>query len=635
MAPAGGGQGHSDAPRRTITAGLSGLPRPGGDRPVGDTGLEKTGSAPFYSSRFLKVRNENVRGSQWCQVSGSAVWAASGRGAHSTPGSGSHARSSSALRKVAQLESRIMNRKKQTELQNTNLGQKPLDEESSSSTASREHSARGKKYLKNSAATSGNKTLSNAGLKEEENIQNPEKNVMVKQHLHLDSGKEDMRELMESSLEFSSSNDNWRVVVSDSKWGRKKSKTPVLSGMPPPSHKEVSLAEVSKTSLVHSKDSEKSGLGRVNSPTPAPASGNLSVQHKMSSESPLSSIKDNTVKMTLPGTGNTKQSQVSLQSDRSEIKSLDELFSKAAGGEDSISSSSNDFRLNILSLDDLAPNITSEAAELKQKETDIQISQESNRSSKKGSFLGEKDQASLKMRSAATGVNDASEGDVEKTVTEAEISEHLSGVSADFPRRKQGDLDHDERTINSEYSEDFERSQSTADRECVSQTSGQHSESCTYSGEHPSSAASPLLTRKQRHWVHRVTVKETAVQTVDLPFAYCWAKTTPAAVLDLPVGNSYVDPVPIASHVISMDAVEALTAYSPAVLVLNAMLKQHLMLTQQFVDNIHHLHLSVVESLEKEKFHYHTLEEAKENSEDKHRHFGNNRRKRQFDTAGW
>ncbi|KAK2542150.1 hypothetical protein Q9233_000242 [Columba guinea] len=245
-------------------------------------------------------------------------------------------------------------------------------------------------------------------------------------------------------------------------------------------------------------------------------------------------------------------------------------------------------------------------------ETDIQITQESKRNSKKGSFLVAKDQVSLQMRSAAPGANDASERDAERTVTEAEISEHLSGVSADFPGHKQDDSDDDERTINSEYSDDFERSQSTADRERVSQTSGQHSESRTCCGEHASPAAPPPLPREQPRQVHRVTVRETAVQTVDLPFAYCWAKTTPAALLDPPVGNSYVDPVPIASHVISTDAVEALTAYSPAALVLNTMLKQHLMLTQQFVENIHHLHLSVVESLEKEKFHYHTLEEAKE-----------------------
>lgn len=155
-------------------------------------------------------------------------------------------------------------------------------------------------------------------------------------------------------------------------------------------------------------------------------------------------------------------------------------------------------------------------------ETHIQITQESKRNSEKDSFLVVKDQVSLQMRSAAPGANDASERDVERTATEAEVSEHLNGVSADFPGHKQDDSDDDERTINSEYSDDFEGSQSTADRERVSQTSGRHCESCPCSGEHASPAP---LTREQRQQVHRVTVKETAVQTVDLPFAYCWAKS--------------------------------------------------------------------------------------------------------------
>ncbi|XP_009950253.1 PREDICTED: uncharacterized protein C19orf44 homolog [Leptosomus discolor] len=554
--------------------------------------MENAGGAAFGRSRFLKVRNENGHGRQQCLAAGSAGQAAGRHVAKSGTGSASHARSSSALRKVAELESKIMNRKKQMELQNTDLGRKPLEEESFSA-SSREHSARGKKYLKNRASASGNVTLGNACAKEE-SIQRPEKNVVVKQRLGLDSDEEEMRKLRESSLEFPS--ENQRVVVSDSKWGGK----------------EMSLAEVSKASSFRSNDSKENVFGRVNFPTPPPASRNLSVQCNVRSQSPSSSVKDNTVKITLPRTGNTKQRQTSLESDGSEIKSLDELFSKAADAEDSTNSSSNDFKLNILSLDDLAPIIISGAAELKPKGTDVQITQETNRNLKKDTFLVEKDQTSLKMTSAVTGVSDASEGHTEKTVSETEISEHLSGVSADFPRHKQDYLDHDERTVNSEYSEDFEESLSTTDKESGSKTSGKHSERCTYSGNHTSSASSPLFTRERRDRVHRVTVKDTAAQTVDPPFTYCWPKTHTLAVLDPPAGTSHIDPVPVARHVISADAVEALTAYRPAVLVLNAMLKQQVMLTQQFVENIHHLHLSLVESLENEKFHYHTLEEAKE-----------------------
>ncbi|KFV90814.1 Uncharacterized protein C19orf44, partial [Eurypyga helias] len=86
--------------------------------------------------------------------------------------------------------------------------------------------------------------------------------------------------------------------------------------------------------------------------------------------------------------------------------------------------------------------------------------------------------------------------------------------------------------------------------------SEEHSESCTRPGRQPSAAAPPLRTRERHGHVQRVTLKETAVQTVDSPCTYCWSMANASAVLDPPVGNCCIDPAPIASHVIGRDAVE-------------------------------------------------------------------------------
>ncbi|XP_038019540.1 uncharacterized protein C19orf44 homolog isoform X1 [Motacilla alba alba] len=572
-APVGRGQGRSHVPRRTGSRG---------DLAVVDTELENAGRTLSQHGRFLKVCDGNAAGMQRCQGPGGSVRAGSSRAA---PGSAAHTRLRSVLEKVAQLESKIMGQKKHLELQNTDPGLKPAAEECTSSASGHEGSARGRRYWKNDG------TRRNASSGAEESMQSPKRSVVVKQHLDLDSDEEEMRELMESSLGFSSGSENQKVL----------SKTPVPSGKAPPPRKEVSSAELSKASSSHSKDSEKSVFGRVNSPAPSPTSRNLS-GHTRRSRLLSSSMKDNTVKSALPKAGHTKQMQDSLESDRSEIKSLDELFSEGAGAEDPSSSSLKYFGLNIMSLDDLAPDSTSKAAELKQKGKDIQFTQESNKYVKKDTLLVEEDQAALKMTSAISDMSDSSEEEVEKSVSEAEISEHLSGVSSDFPPRKQDSLNQNESTLNSEYSEDFEKSLSATEGESAEG----HGESCRCCGARPPSGSSP----EQHRRGHRVTVTESAVQTAEPPCTSCWPKD-PAAVL-APPGAGSIDPVPIARHVISMDAVEALTAYSPSLLVLHAMCKQHLMLTQQFVENVQHLHTALVESLEHEEFHYHTLEEAKE-----------------------
>lgn len=143
--------------------------------------------------------------------------AGSSRATPSAPRSAARTRLSSVLNKVAQLESKVMAHKKHLELHNTDSGMRPLAEECTSSASGHEGGARNKKYWKkNYGSTSGSGTHRDACSEEEESMQNPKRSVMVKQQL-----EEEMRELMESSLGFSTGSEKQKVLVSDAQWDRK------------------------------------------------------------------------------------------------------------------------------------------------------------------------------------------------------------------------------------------------------------------------------------------------------------------------------------------------------------------------------------------------------------------------------
>lgn len=51
-----------------------------------------------------------------------------------------------------------------------------------------------------------------------------------------------------------------------------------------------------------------------------------------------------------------------------------------------------------------------------------------------------------------------------------------------------------------------------------------------------------------------------------------------------PQGMQYVDPTPIATHTVPPEAMEAMTAYNPAIVALNNMLREQIRLVEQFVE---------------------------------------------------
>lgn len=163
-----------------------------------------------------------------------------------------------------------------------------------------------------------------------------------------------------------------------------------------------------------------------------------------------------------------------------------------------------------------------------------------------------------------------------------------------------------------DYSESFDSdTESIATVSKTSQTSEKTLDDSrtadTESYSYTRSVASPVQkNRKSSNFRH------IEVQTSEPGLKYQWStKNLGYPIEGYPYGLGFVDPTPIATHVISPDALESMTAYSPCMLALHDMLKQQLQLTREFIQSQQHLHKIYTESIES-NYQYTTLESTKE-----------------------
>ncbi|XP_060640812.2 uncharacterized protein C19orf44 homolog isoform X2 [Anolis sagrei] len=303
----------------------------------------------------------------------------------------------------------------------------------------------------------------------------------------------------------------------------------------------------------------------------------------------------------------------SLEEEQSAIRSLDELFSER-DQDASFASSDSDFRVNVLSLDDLAP-----AGGIEEEKEEEEESREDQDQPVAGEPWKKPDAASLTPPlAAARSIFSASkdvvgrdppseEEEGAEEAGETEISERL-GSPSEAPPSSSGSPGE------AEYLDDFEPPSSSS-------TASQSSSEEGATSEESRSKASPSLssqscssslwqfpsTRKQR----TTKTMDAAVQTNSLPPLSQWMHA------DIPLiglalgGGSNMSTAPIGSPALSLDVIEGLAGHSPAAFALNEMLKENLLFIRHYSETSRRLHASLVASLEEERYHYHTLEEAK------------------------
>lgn len=549
-------------------------------------------------SRFLKKAPQSVKGSQSPTMSktSSKTNPTAPKGASMQRGS-----TSAALNRLALIENKIMNRRRARDHADPDADLRASDEKPFSVQSSSDHSARGSsRFLKrkppDSKGPDAAQVEETAGGLQKSNPKLARKQVIV------DSDEEDMKKLLGSSAEMSEES-----FI--------KQERPASRESPAPARKSF-LKSDRKTQPRSPSPPRRSPLSRTPSPRRSPL---RTVSRTPSPPRGLSPRRTLSPRMKF-----IKRSSSSL-SLRSDVKSVEELFPSVLESEGVISErsdGSDDFKLNIMTFEDLVPAILGETETPEERQEKTKSSKTINTTDSKGP-QGFSQPANLNQVDGTAEYESDFESEIqtdsEKTI--GEISERLNDESpASMVQEVSGRSQREAWSEQSGYSAEErarkrERTESDPSRSYPGRTEGgrsstdsSYSRASTYSSPSPSGTLTPTP-RKGRSSKHRA-VKEAGVQTQATGLAYNWSNGM--AVLGPSIGATYVDPTPIARHVVSADALEALTAYSPAVFALNDMLKQQLALTRQFAETSRYLHTSLLESLGPENYHYTTLEDTKE-----------------------
>uniref|UniRef100_A0A8C5WUW1 DUF4614 domain-containing protein n=1 Tax=Laticauda laticaudata TaxID=8630 RepID=A0A8C5WUW1_LATLA len=496
-------------------------------------------------SRFLKQKPPNVEVDR--QQMGLGPVSRVGRGADSK------GRSNAILRKLAQIESKIQSRKTKQSMERIAA----MDTELSLSESSKDFELRtgGLKFLKKTArlkesvkAQTKKVTLAGITGDSEEDADRYRQEVPPKS-----KGQEDKFKFQPSGKLLPEISSSSRSLLEESQVNR--------------------LLYYSPYSI--NRDTRGSQLPEV-----ASCSSSSSMK-----DSPADSISHNRC-------SNYQRKSVSEQS---VIRSLDELFSEVTDIHNDISSNS-DFRVNILSLDELEPYQKTEL-----KEEVIQAVEKSDKNL--GTVLYPANPQSL-FKTSAVSLEE------KENLEETDISEQLSSSSAGYSLCKEESLN------NTEYSEDFEPSSfSPTPKKTRGKSSCEKSDDLLDASVHSlqsnlSSSCCPSVPPKGTKAIKKIEVKEAAVQTGFFSLAYRLQYDVPA-VVGHAVQQSSAEAPRISSHKLNMEVIEALSMYNPSISALNNMLKHNLLLVQQSIEINRHLHASFVASLEEEEYRYHTLEEAK------------------------